>query len=105
LIFCGYILNYIFIFLNVIVLNLILIFIKTFPLILNLIFYLRGFLVIFMIIYYIDLEFLILVFNYSIDALYTFYHVTPRPHLYYIANNNIKNFPITNEFGVIPYEF
>src|SRR5580692_262234 len=58
-----------------------------------------------MVIYYIDFEFLILVFHYCLEALYNFYTIIVYPHNYYISNNIIKNFPITNNFGTIPYEF
>jgi hypothetical protein len=58
-----------------------------------------------MIIYYIDFEFLILVFHYCLEALYNFYTIIIFPQHYYVAYNQIKNFPITNNFGTIPYEF
>lgn len=102
--FLGFLLNYLLIFINVIVLNLILIFVKLFPLLINRLFFFKGFFFLIVIFYYIDFEFLSFILNNCLDAFYKFYYVKYEHH-YYIARNFLRNFPISNQYGVIPDEF
>ena len=86
---------------NTIVLNIIIILIKLLPQIVFKINYLKGIFIIILVFYYIDLETLLLTWNYAIDFMFKFYeYVDP---FFYIGFNLVDEFPISSMFGGLPY--